>query len=715
MPIFKAPLIKALITSSTMLSFSALADDILTNHRSFTGFTGLINTPNAQVLEQGMMDFSYNNQLDLRARTYLDGHNFIFSAGLFEGFEASGLIASSSMHDNLFYKEGEGQTRDLSFNAKYQIPYIPKDWFSVAIGARDLGGAANNYSTYYLSASKQWHNFRLSAGVSKSDTETGQMNGPFAGIEWQVLPWLSLQAEHDAEAVNAAARITIPKELLYNLGTFTLTSRFYSNSDFAEQESFWGINFTMPFSEQNKKQYTKSAPVIAAVNHNENSTYNKNKRVYKSNYKTSKTVNGYSQKAILNNQSNTNKPNVETKLLNTQIRKLKKALLLDGFENIRVAFTRKADVFVEFENPIFNRNDIDAIGLVIGRITEYFDNNSQFNVQLSKQEIPLLTLKGSIKEYKTFIENGIMPKLSIEQGKGKKPTGLVWVGNRANNSPYFKPRVTIGPALSATYATEMGVYDYSLALRADVHIPLWQGAGINVRAQTRVAETEDFEQNKPFYNRKVQNGIDQAVIYQTVDLPFNIYNQTQFGLYREYYDYYGLINETAWQSETGRHAINAKLAYFEYKNYLHDRDYHTLSYRYNWSEKNVSFHATAGKFWEEDKGYKLESRFWFGDSYVSLFMSDTEVQQAGIAFSIPLTPRKDMKVTKYGQVTGNKAWRHKVSTRIGESHNQLLNKAAYVTDTAINLNRTFFNQGRLSSSYVNSNMARLKEAYLSYK
>ena len=709
MPKFKAPLIKALITSSVMLTLPALADDTLNNYRSFTGFTGLINTPNAEVLEQGMMDFSYNNQLDLRGETYLDGHNFIFSAGLFEGFEASGFIASSSMHDNLFYKEGDGQTRDLSFNAKYQIPYIPKDWFSLAVGARDLGGAANNYSTYYLSASKQWHDFRFSAGISKSETETGQMNGPFAGVEWQVLPWLTIQAEHDAEAANAAVRATIPKELLYNLGTLTLTSRFYSSTDFAQEDTFFGINFTMPFSEQNKQHYTKSAPVIPGKKLP--ATTNKNKIIAsKIQYKPENTF-----KAKLANSNNKNQK-TQSKPLNTQIRKLKRALMLDGFENIRVAFTRKADVYVEFENPIFNRNDIDAIGLVIGRITEYFNNdNSQFNVQLSKQEIPLLALSGRINEYSSFIENGITPKLNIHQGKAKKPTGLVWVGNKAANSPYFKPRVTIGPALSATYATEMGVYDYSLAIRADVHIPLWKGAGVNVRAQTRVAETDDFEPNKPFYNRKVQNGIDQAVIYQTIELPYNIYNQTQFGIYREFYDYYGLINETAWQNETGRHSLNAKIGYFEYKDYLHERDYHTLSYRYNWPEKDVSFHATAGKFWEEDTGYKLESRFWFGDSYVSLFMSDTQAQQAGIGFSIPLTPRKDMKVTQYGQVTGNKAWRHKVSTRIGESHNELLNKPAYVTDTAINLNRIFFNQGRLSSSYVNANIERLKEAYLSYK
>jgi len=704
MPRLKASLNWAFLPLSLSISVPVMAAETITNHRSFTGFTGLINTPNAQVLEQGMMDFSYNNQLDLRGSQYLNGHNFIFSAGLFEGFEVSGLIAASSMHDNTFYEEGKGQIRDLSFNAKYQIPYIPKDWFSVAIGGRDIGGAANKYSSYYISASKEFHNFRFSTGISKSDIKTGQMDGPFAGVEWQVLPWLSLQAEHDAEAANAAARVTIPKELLYNLGTLTLTSRFYSNSDFAQEDTFWGINFTMPFSEQNKTHYTKSAPVLPVAT-------SKNTKTTKSiSYKPENTF-----KAKLANSNNNNKK-PESKTLNTQIRKLKRALLLDGFENIRIAFSRKADVFVEFENSIFNRNDIDAIGLVLGRITEYVNNDkAQFNVQLSKQDLPLLALSGNISEYKSFIEQGIAPKLNVKQGVANMPTGLVWVGNQTSNSPYFKPRVTIGPALSTTTATELGVYDYSLALRADVHVPIWYGAGINVSAQTRISETSDFESGESFESRREQNGLKQAVIYQTLDLPFKIYNQTQAGFYQEDHDYYGLINETAWQSDTGRHYISANLGYFEYKDYNGDRDYQTMSYRYNWTEKDISFHATAGKFWQEDSGVKLESKFWFGDSYVSIFMSDTDAQQVGIAFSIPLTPRKDMKVTQYGQVTGNKAWRHKISSRIGESHNALVYKEAYTPATAINLQRTFFNQGRLSSSYVNNNMARLKEAYISFK
>lgn len=212
-----------------------------------------------------------------------------------------------------------------------------------------------------------------------------------------------------------------------------------------------------------------------------------------------------------------------------------------------------------------------------------------------------------------------------------------------------------------------------------------------------------------------QSGLTHATIYQTFALPYGIYNQTHIGFFKEFNDYTGIKNETTWLSGNGRHQFSAELGYFEYDDYDLDKDYQTLSYRYNWVEQDVSFHATAGRFFYEDSGVKLETRFWFGDSYVSIFAQDTDVQIAGISFSIPLTPRKDMAPTRYGQIKGNEAWRHAASTRIGESTNAIAIGRGHLVNTPVNIDKTFLNQGRLSSSYVYSNLARLREVYLTYK
>ena len=80
------------------------------------------------------------------------------------------------------------------------------------------------------------------------------------------------------------------------------------------------------------------------------------------------------------------------------------ALINDGFDNVVVGYT-STTVFVNFENSVFNRNDIDAIGVVLGRIAENIVNEiTHYSVQLSKTDIPLLAISGNIDNYRLFID-----------------------------------------------------------------------------------------------------------------------------------------------------------------------------------------------------------------------------------------------------------------------------------------------------------------------
>nr|WP_212760615.1 YjbH domain-containing protein [Pseudoalteromonas sp. NEC-BIFX-2020_002] len=700
-------------------STSAFAEQPINHGIAYNGFTGIFHTPSASVMDKGVVDIGYSNQLELRGK-YTDGHNFTFSAGLFDGLEASGRITSSSMHDNLFSSSSRGQIRDLSFNAKYQIPFIPKDWFSLAVGAKDFGGAANNYEAFYAVASKQWWDFRFSAGVGTSDALTGQLDGAFAGIEYQPFTWLSVLAEHDAEAFNVGARVTVPKEWLYDLATVSFNTRLYSNTELADDDVYWGVNISMPLSDEAQASYTpvQPAPVqLAPVKVQPTETLRN-----KAQEPQPASVTAYSD-----NQPNINKQpatvsstteSIQTEsATNQQLHSLKSALVNDGFENIRVGLSSAQLLIVEFENSVFNRNEIDALGLVLGRITEHFNHSdNEFVVRLSKQDIPQLQIKGRLDNYRRFVNDNITPDLLISNEFTDQDLPTVkWAGNAPSTSPYFVPRLSFTPSLATTYATELGVYDYSLALQADLHMPLWYGAGINVTGQVNVHDTDHFEKGKIFQNSRQETGIKRAIVYQTFALPFNIYNQTQFGLYQDYFDYMGITNETVWQSPEGRHKLKAKLGYFEYKDYNTDkRDYSVYSYRYFWAEKDVSFHVSGGQFWNEDSGFKLETKFWFGDANVALTYSNTTIEKVGIGFSIPLTSRKDMDAGNW-QVKGTNSWNHSVQTRIGESHNQLDFGSATTLRSSIDIDKNFLNQDRLSSSYVYAHLARLKEAFETFK
>ena len=58
-------------TSSIFILLSTLAEaESFSNSLSSQGFTGLINTPNAQVIKEGTTAFQFNNQFDNHSRGY---------------------------------------------------------------------------------------------------------------------------------------------------------------------------------------------------------------------------------------------------------------------------------------------------------------------------------------------------------------------------------------------------------------------------------------------------------------------------------------------------------------------------------------------------------------------------------------------------------------------------------------------------------------------
>ena len=146
------------------------------------------------------------------------------------------------------YAYGRDKNRDLSASAKYKIPFIPEDWFSVAIGARDIGGAVNQFSAYYGVISKEWWQFRINAGMSNSQSGLGQMNGPIGGVEWQPVDWLQLLAEYDGSSRNIGLRLYNPAAWL-PAGWQVSSSLLAKQSEArAEKDYWWGVALKIPLA-----------------------------------------------------------------------------------------------------------------------------------------------------------------------------------------------------------------------------------------------------------------------------------------------------------------------------------------------------------------------------------------------------------------------------------------------------------------------------------
>ena len=187
---------------------------------SVNGSTGLINTPTADVLQEGQFALGYYHLKDGGVGTFnmnLTGKLEVGAAG--------------------FRYDSESGRQDHTYvNAKYGL--VPETVLTpgVAIGVEDI--ADLDKRTAYVSASKALpFGFRIHAGVGN-----GRYDGVFAALEKtisplglltgnNVFPATTLIAEWDGNNMNYGARMAVVPGLKLDVGH-------------REHQTYFGANFT---------------------------------------------------------------------------------------------------------------------------------------------------------------------------------------------------------------------------------------------------------------------------------------------------------------------------------------------------------------------------------------------------------------------------------------------------------------------------------------
>ncbi len=673
-------------------------------------YTGLLKTPNAQVADYGLAQFDFSNPIE-RSSGYIDGYNYMATAGLFPGLEVTGRIATQE-HDSNCFTEGCG-IRDLSASAKYQLPFIPKEWFDVAIGARDMGGAANNFRAYYGVLSKQWQQLRFTAGAGTSESALGQLDGPFGGVEWQPLDWLQFLAEYDANSVNVGARLFTPQQWSPNGWQAYTSVQVYQQEDRAERDYWFGVGIKMPM-------WLGSKPPVAASQQNRvtpEEIADANQRLATVSQETAiapaPVASSYVTSAATASVvpvTPVNQPVIaDSQPLVAQLQQA-------GFESIQAAVIDN-QLVVALENNRYNWNELDALGVALGLMADYAPaQTGELQLILLNQKLPVLSVSTTRSCAQAYLQ---------QTGHCDNRTTFFDVSTRDLNKQFaklkaqpetsnasFRPRLIVAPAIRSNIATEYGVVDYSLALSSNLQLPLWQGAMFDTRHFAPLSESDDYEDGAIWGNSRYESEFDRVLVHQAFRLPADLF--TKFSAGRIMSDYEGVQNETRWESAQGAHRFKLETARF-----TNDERDHTAtpvlgSYRYYHADWDWAGELTVGEFWEGDKGYKLVSKHWFGDTEIRLFLRDTREQIAGIEFAIPLTLRQDMKPTRIGQIRGAEQFAYGIETLVGKDHNRLTSGIGITPGLTHNVDQVYFNRDRLSPAYVESHLNRLREAYQKY-
>lgn len=163
---------------------------------SLQSFSGVIETPHAQTLQEGFFSFSYNNHPPLPGLNDSSPESYILNFGLFDRFEIGGRLT-----------ESDGDGRDLIGFAKLRL-FDRAGWPSLAVGIHDFQGNERfGSSVYAVSSWSPWNWMRVSGGYGFREE---LLDGAFGSVE--VSPWrfLTLMGEYSDEASRAGAAVRVP-------------------------------------------------------------------------------------------------------------------------------------------------------------------------------------------------------------------------------------------------------------------------------------------------------------------------------------------------------------------------------------------------------------------------------------------------------------------------------------------------------------------------
>lgn len=624
---------------------------------AFPGYSGLLNVPSAFVLKHGQGDFQVSDQAIVGGE-YGYYKNFSGAVGLYGLFEVGGRIAWEETQSNCF-TEGCGSIRDLSINPKFQIPFIPEDWFSASIGVQDLGGESNFFDATYGVIGRHIGPFELNLGYGKIDTSSKQpgpryLDGVFGGAIYRPTDWLQFIGEYDGVDTRAGVGLSTPEDWLPAGMRVKTKVLAYDRGDTASDRHFVSIGLSIPFGDYGKSSKTKPGTV---------------------------SVRGLPESA----------PDTALRRDPDLAQRFGQSLADAGYERVRT-LSEGDTLRVEAENNVYNRNEQDALRDMARRARQGGGDHKTVRLTLLNQGLPILEqqIPLQIEEAENNGEQYVLQSWS-QRTLFNQQQDPEW-DFEGGSGQAWRPRLTLSPSISSGVATEYGVWDASVGVLSELSSNLWPGALASVSYNTEVARTDDFEPGGVFYDDRQRSGLVEAELQQAFKLHPQVLAAVHGGRYAR--NFHGALGEAVWMSSGGDHMLGVVGGQF-----VDDRDsdeerYQSLArYTYYNASLNLQVKAWAGRFFEEDDGFRLESRVWFGDSALVLGYRNTDAEFLSLGWSMPLTPRKDHQF-RYLQVRGDVDWSYQVQTRINEDTNDTAFGGAAVVESANPIDQLYLNRGR---------------------
>ncbi len=660
------------------------------------GYSGLGLVPSANTLKGGTAVLAHDPTVPGAPIT--SGYNTQIGFGLMDNLELVGRLATNNQKCNM-YQAGAcpaNSYRDFSSSMKWSLPI---DWLkannaAVAVGATDFGGAATYFRSYYVVGTKSFDQFDVSFGQAKrGDVGNSMLHGTLASATWRPTNWANVSVQKVGSNTSAHALLQTPVFTDGSTAWLTFNHRISEAPVMDKNWIGWGVS--MPLDRVQKQSVT----------------------------------------TLLEKAS----PQIGNKALaNLKLSDLPEALKARGFYNPRIGTKANGQLILELENTGYAWNILDAAGVALGVISSAYAQETkeqEFELVLTTRSIKQLKVTGEIKCVGLWLSKGeVCRKLAVQSLSQRSsdtafvPSSLMSVlggldesVNWTSGSAWsFRPEIIISPTLVTTIGTEYGSFDGDMGANINAVIPLWSGAMIeNNRVKPLGVGTKQFEQGGLFYASRLKPATNRTLFHQLINLPA-LNTQARLSAGTAYTVWDGRQIETSTQTDNGRH----KLGFTEgsFKNdalaYNNERNYRLVNYRFANNDQQTSVtEVTQGKFWAGDKGFSINQRFWHGDTTLNIYlrrtrMTDSQplVSFAGIQFAIPFTPRENKSLEHLG-VRGVSQWTYSLETKVLEKDNIITGGYGEVPKVGDSLVMTF-NRDRNSNRYYDTNLGRMKNAYV---
>lgn len=722
-----------------------------------SGTSGLSVTPTARLLNWGTASMAYDSTVvgGPNTRRYgSEGHNFVAGFGLLPNLEISGRIAASTINDNCYTQQCG--IRDLSFNAKAGAALDRDNRWHVAAGATDIGGQTGNFRTAFGVVSyTPVDPVDLSLGYSmRRGSATTPLHGPFASAAYRPLAWLQTHVEYVDSKAWAGARVYAPANWLPDGWQAHIGANVRVAGDQNGAARSWlSVGLNVPLYKVPTRSATgtraeystqgipaSDVPLVADMAPRPVAVRPSNSGVVGP---LAMRVSDPAPITPVTQITPTASVVAPTPVSDDQLIALGDALRAKGFEDIAIGRAPDGAIAVRLNNAVYNANTADGLGVALGVIARRLaDQRAGYRLVLLQRQLAIVGVTGQADCLAQWIAAG-PPKCTAGQLYTNGTTGLdaLLAGTRwtvDGQAPSWKtPRLILQPVVRSAVATEYGVFDHSLALRAMVQQPLWSGAWLEVAGNAPLHNSDDYKRGQVFGQSRFDSQVDRYMAHQMFRVPVeklfgadNAQNATRWGANavtahvaagRIDANYRGTYAEMRWEPGEGRHRIQAEAGKFDrvtfYDANLPINSKTALaSYRYAFTPTRTYFEATGGQFLYNDRGVRFGIKQWFDDVSVTLYVRHTKFEwagagrtSAGIELNIPLTPRKDMSPNSSPvQVVGNPRWAYGVETTVREDRN-VLNTTQGVGANVSMLDRTF-NFDRSGLVYFEDNMPRIRSA-----